>query len=157
MARFSKGVSRLHARESREAIRARYLGADEGSRNRAEREENPRDGRERQNDLGPGKGTRFDQGLHQRLWEARREAARRSPIQVQARGTIHCPDLPLVGRISPQSHRGGEAVDEGPSRGPLATNVPRLEPLFRIGLSVSVGSGSAWKERKHGNGGTQEP
>src|SRR5256885_14678327 len=69
MARFSKGVSRLHARESREAIRARYLGADEGSRNRAEREENPRDGRERQNDLGPGKGTRFDQGLHQRLWK----------------------------------------------------------------------------------------
>src|SRR5881628_1155686 len=30
--------------------------------------------------------------------------------------------VPLVGRISPQSHGGGEAVDEGPSGAPLAKN-----------------------------------
>src|SRR2546426_3467111 len=98
------------------------LGVDAGSGNCAEREENPRDGRERQDDVGFGKTIRFGKGVHRRLWAARREATGGSPIQVQTHGPRHRQGVPLVGRISPHSYRGGEAVDEGPSGAPLATN-----------------------------------
>src|SRR6266540_357219 len=60
-------------------------------------------------------------GVHRRLWEARRQGAGGSPIQVQAHGPCNRQGVPLVDRISPHTYRGGEAVDEGPSGARLAT------------------------------------
>src|SRR5439155_27231791 len=108
--------------ESRTAIGARHPGVDAESGNRPERKENPRNGRERQDDFGLGEGTRFSQRIHRRLREARREAAGGSPIQVQAHWPRNRQGVTLVGRISTLSYRGGEAVDEGSSGAPLATN-----------------------------------
>src|SRR2546428_3993460 len=122
MAPLSKGISRFLTREGRTPIGARHPGVDAGFRNRPERKENPRDGRKREDDFGLGEGIRFGEGVHRRLWEARREAAGGSPIQIQAHGPRNRQGVPLVGRISPQSYGGGEAVDEGPSGARLEPN-----------------------------------
>src|SRR2546426_3692168 len=122
MAPLSKGISRFLTREGRKAIGARNPRVDAGFGNRPERKENPRDGRERQDDFGLGEGTRFGEGVHPGLREARRKADGGSPIQVQAHGPCDRPGLPLVGWISADSYRGGEPVDEGPSGARLTTN-----------------------------------